>query len=122
MTSEKEDINIRPEVRKIYRSIDLDVIVITEDKLRICLSGSFKKVEKKKDWIAPFGILITILVALATSTFQNFIFEGATWQAVFILSAVISGIWLVLSLNKARKSLRVEDIIRDLKQNSQKQG
>lgn len=120
MTSNKEEINIRPEVRKIYRSINQDVIVITEDKLRICLSASFRKVEKRRDWIAPFGILVTILVALATSTFQSFIFEASVWKAVFILSAVISCIWLGISLNRARKSLKIEDIIRDMKQNSGK--
>jgi hypothetical protein len=68
--------------------------------------------EKKRGWIAPSGILITIVVALVTSTFRDkFGLDGATWRAIFILSGIISIGWLIRSIKEAWKSEKLADIV-----------
>lgn len=121
MSSEQEPIDIKPAVSDIHVNITQKLIIITEDKLHICLSKNLEKIEKKRVWIAPLGILITILVTLLTSAFQDFIIPAATWHAIFIIVAFLSFIWLLISLNQARQSIEIEDVIGELKQSSERQ-
>ena len=116
----KEEISITPVVTDIHMNIDQELIVVTDDKLHLCLLRSIKKMEKRKGWIAPFGILITIIVTLVTSSFNDFILGTGTWQAVFILSAIISFLWLIYSIWEARVSIKIEDVVDELKALSKK--
>jgi len=102
---------------EIFANLNQDVIVTTEDKLKLTLTNYYKKVGKKNDWLAPFGILLTILTIFLTSTFKEFIFPAHTWQAIFILLFIISILWLISSLRYAFKETNIDDIIIELKKN-----
>jgi hypothetical protein len=106
-------------VNVIHRNIASDVIITTEDKVKICLLTHVANMEKKKDWIAPLGILITIIITLITTTFNSLYLGSAVWQAVFVMAAVLSGIWLIVTVYHALNAEKIEDIIMALKnQNS----
>lgn len=105
-------------VSEVHLNVSQEVIVTTEDKIRLCLSKHLGKMEKKKGWIAPLGILLTIILTLSTSNFTDMGFKAATWQAVFIISGIISFIWLLYSVKDALQSEKVEDIISELKKDS----
>ena len=72
-------------VERVSFNVAQSVIVTTEDKIRLSLGSYLQKTERRSDWIAPASLLIAILATLVTTTFNDFIFSGATWKAVFII-------------------------------------
>jgi hypothetical protein len=91
------------------------VICTTEDKMELILNYHLKKAERTRDWIAPVGLLLAIMAALVTSTFQDYLLSAETWNALFVIIGIISFVWLLWTLNAARKSIGPKDIIKDLK-------
>lgn len=82
------------ETEKVYNNTSQNLIRITEDKLENILTNHFSNVRKKGDWKAPLGIIVSIVLALISSQFQDALFlEAAVWKAVFIISLVISIAW-----------------------------
>jgi|SRR5690554_6300445 len=80
-------------------NVKSDLIEITEDKLENILLKHLKKMGVRKGWIAPLGLFISVILANISATFdQKFGVPASTWEAVFILAAIGSGIWLVASL------------------------
>ena len=67
-----------------------NVIVTTEDKIRLCLTKHLQRIEQKNSWAVPLGILLTILIIFPTTTFKDFIVSAEVWQAIFIISGIIS--------------------------------
>jgi hypothetical protein len=110
------------DVSEVHLNVSQEVIVTTEDKIRLCLSEHLGKMEKRKSWITPLGILLTIIVTLSTSNFIDKLFKAATWQAVFVIAGVISLIWLIYAIKDALKSEKVEDIVAELKKDSKSIG
>ena len=105
-------------VSGIHINVSQEVIITTEDKVRLCLSEHLKSLEKKSSWIAPLGILIAIVVTLSTSTFRQKLFSADTWFAIFVIAGLISLLWLIISVVRACRSRKLEDIIAELKKES----
>jgi hypothetical protein len=96
-----------------------EVIVTTEDKLQLCLSKHLRKIEKRKGWITPLGILVAIIASLVTANFKDIGFIDATmWRAIFFIASLISGFWLLFSVREALFSEKLEDVIVELKKSS----
>ncbi len=108
------------QISEVHFNVAQEVIVTTEDKIKLCLSEHIKTLEKKKSWIAPLGILITIIVTLTTTIFKTMWLEAATWKAIFIIGAVISGIWLIIAVVQAWNSISINDIVHQLKTDSKR--
>lgn len=108
----------------LHLNLSQDAIVITEDKVRLCLIEHLGRMEAKKDWIAPAGVLLTLLITFATTTFQDFGLKAATWQAIFVISAVLSLAWLIWAAKAAWSAPGVEDVVAIMKRAgaSQSQG
>lgn len=102
-------------VSEVHLNVSQEVIVTTEDKIRLCLSRHLNRMEKKSGWIAPLGVFITIIITLVTTSFNKVIFEPLTWEAIFIISGIITSGWLIYSIIQALKSKRIEDVIEELK-------
>lgn len=102
-------------VSEVHLNVDQEVIITTEDKIRICLSDYMKKMEKKRSWITPLAIFITIIIAFSTSTFKDIGLDASTWRAIFIIAGIISFGWLILSVREAKQSIKLEDIVSELK-------
>ena len=50
-------------------------------------------------WIAPLSIFLAILIAKLTATFSDtFGIKASVWEALFILLAVVSFVWLVVDI------------------------
>ncbi|ABM25694.1 hypothetical protein Sputw3181_2877 [Shewanella sp. W3-18-1] len=80
-------------------NVKTDLIEITEDKLENILLKHLKKMETRKGWLAPLGLLISVVLANVTAAFTaKFGISASTWEAVFILGAIGSGIWFITSL------------------------
>jgi hypothetical protein len=82
-------------------NVKSDLIEITHDKLENILLKYLKNIAIIKSWITPLSLLVTLLIAELTATFKEFIgIKASVWEALFLLGAVGSFIWLVVSLFK----------------------
>ena len=100
---------------KLHVNLSQEAIVITEDKVRLCLIAHLRGLEAKKDWIAPAGVLLTIIITFATTTFRDAALSAATWRAVFVISGVLTFAWLVRTLWVAWKAPTMEDVVASMK-------
>ncbi len=103
---------------KVHTNLSQEVLVTTEDKIRICLIKYLNNLGKKNVWIAPMGIFLTIILTLLTTNFKEFYFSADTWTAVFIISCILSFIWLISSLRYIFISVEVDKVIDELKKGS----
>lgn len=101
-----EDININVSQR---------VILITEDKIRLCVESYVKKSRRETGWIAPLGILLSALATLITANFKDFFLSASTWQAIFVLACIGAAGWLVWSLLVIRKKVTVDDLLKEIR-------
>jgi hypothetical protein len=87
--------------------------------LKLMLLTLLKKLESRKDWVAPLGILISLLLSLAASEFKNFAgLSGENWQGIVITLSAFSFIWLAYSLYQAYNSITIDDFIDQLNDSS----
>lgn len=88
------------------------------DKLRLCLTQRLEAMERRREWIAPAGILVTLILTLASTSFRDFILPKDTWGAIFILASVACLAWLGHSLWRLRGCPSVEDVVAEIKRGS----
>ncbi|EFH6051724.1 TPA: hypothetical protein JLJ58_000925 [Escherichia coli] len=84
--------------KKIIRQTEVDVIVISDDKLHIILTNCLSKIASLNRWSTPLGILITLAVTMLTTNFKNFILQDSVWEAVFWVLIFFNIIWLVKNI------------------------
>lgn len=72
---------------------NVDFIVITEEKLWINAEKYLK--DNNKEWLIMLSLFASIGVVIFTAEFKDMLLPGATWQAIFIIVALIS---LVLAI------------------------
>ena len=87
--------------------------------LKYKLLEFLKKLERKKDWIAPLGILITIVLTFVVSDFKDkFGLTSEQWRFIAYLSLVITFVWLLNTVFIAIKSVTIDDFIQELENSS----
>lgn len=99
----------------LHLNLSEGFIFITEDKVRICLMKYVEYLEKRGSWIAPAGILITIITVVVTADFKNKLFPKEVWSALFIVAGIVSLVWLIFAISKTKKIKTIDDVINDLK-------
>lgn len=103
-----------------YYNVSQEIIITTEDKLRIHLMEYSQEQRTKTGWISPASFFLTLLIILTTATFRDFILPSATWHALFILLTIGSVIWLIVSIVRSVKSkIGLNDIVSRLKNESE---
>lgn len=103
-------------IEGIHSNITPEILEITIDKLKIVLLENDRRISDSNQWQAPLGIFITILLVLVTADFrQAFWLSAAVWHAIFIISAVFSFIWLLISFNKVKERITVDALIEKMK-------
>lgn len=86
-------------IDKRRTNVKSDLIEITEDKLENILLKHLQRLGLRKSWITPLSLLVTIILANLSATFgDKFGIKGSVWEAFFLLIAIVSGIWLVVSI------------------------
>lgn len=122
MSSSGRFAQVQAPVKFVHSNLDQEIIQITEDKLRLVLNEHVSHVEQRKSWIAPLGILIAIITAFATSNFKDaFLIKSATWEAIFIITGIISLSYLIICIVTAVKCPSVQDIVDKIKNRSVKE-
>jgi hypothetical protein len=95
-----------------------DVITTTEDKLRLTLMGYLKKMEKKRGWLTPMGLTISLTLTVMMSAFKDWGFSADTWKAIFIIGDIASAAWLIYAVIESFRSVKLDDVITELKKHS----
>jgi phosphoglycerol transferase MdoB-like AlkP superfamily enzyme len=102
----------------IHQNIAQDVIVVSEDKLRLCLQRHEKRLSASGDWITPLGLLLTLLATLISADFKKVVLPADTWETVFWVLALISAYRVCLAMwtkVKNRNCETVDSIVKELK-------
>jgi hypothetical protein len=106
-------------IRRVDTNVTQDFMVITADKARLCLIQALDRMERRRAWIAPAGILATLIVVFPTTTFQDFLgLSKEYWKAIFSLATVSACAWLIFCLFRIRGSLTIEQIVDRLRTSS----
>ncbi|HEX7516516.1 MAG TPA: hypothetical protein VF345_04440 [Chthoniobacterales bacterium] len=101
----------------IHSNVKQEVIIVTSDRLELCLRKHLDSVAAKGAWITPASLFITFVATLCASTFHNaFGLSAAVWEAMFILLSLASAIWLACAIWRA-KNIRtsLETLIKEVK-------
>lgn len=100
-----------------YVRTKCNTFTITEDKLKLRLKDFKKSLENKNSIFCYGGMIITIFIALITSSFNDFILSKEIWKAIFVVSLFLMVILFFKGLIffiQNKKS--IEEVINDLKQ------
>ena len=104
------------EVTAVHGNLTQEVIQITVDKLKLILQAHLQNMERRRDWIAPLGILATMLVVFPTTDFKQFAgLKAEVWQATFIIAVVLNLAWLFKSAWVAYNSPSVDVVLETIK-------
>jgi hypothetical protein len=118
MASNGKFAQIQAPTKVVHSNLDQEIIQITEDRLRLVLKDHLELVEEKKAWHAPLGVLIAIVAAFVTADFRDTYFKAATWQAFFLITGILSLIWLIKASYRAATSPSIDDIVSKIKARS----
>mgnify|MGYP001589820894 CR=1 FL=1 len=99
------------DVQKVHSNVDLEVIQITEDKLRLILNEHLSFISTQRAWISPLSILLTLIVVFVTTDFKDAYFSAATWEAIFLVSTFLTTAWLIATIIKLFRAKSIEDIV-----------
>jgi hypothetical protein len=94
-----------------------DVIIITGDKLELCLQKHISCLAAKGAWITPASLFLTFIASLCASTFHDALgVKGDVWEAIFVILTIASGVWLLFSAFHAAKiKTSLEILIKEIK-------
>lgn len=80
-------------------NVKSDLIEITEDKLENILIKHLRRMELRKRWLFPLGLLVSVVLTLTTATFKDSMgLDAPTWHAVFVILTIASAVWLLADL------------------------
>ncbi len=96
---------------RVHLNFDQNVVIITEDRLELCLRKHLECIDSRRAWITPVSLLAAFITTLCTSDFRDsFGLSASTWQALFVLLVITSAIWSGITVFKAfrtKSSLRL---------------
>lgn len=112
-------------VNAVRSNIKSDIIVITDDKLKVILQEYLDLVKNGKDLMGPLSLVITTFLACATANFTDtFGIPIAIWDALFKLALIASGVWLLWQVTifvKNRKKNSIDFLINEIKNSNSDQ-
>jgi hypothetical protein len=102
----------------IYANTEQELIIVTKDKLQLCLQGTMERMALRDRWMIPLGVLVPLVLALVTTQFtERFRVSGGAWETVFVMLTLFTLLWLGYALRQRGKSITVEVIMEDLAKN-----
>ena len=107
-------------VAKIYANVDQVLIQITEDKLRLILRDYEAGVAARRSWMAPLGIVLTVLATLTTGEPNGVLLPKDWWLPIYATAGLSALVWLGVGLHRcfrgeARRLADVDAVIQSAK-------
>lgn len=108
------------EQTRVHLNFSNNVVIITQDRLELCLRDHLECIDFKRAWITPVSLLAAFVTTLCTSTFKaSFGLTADAWHALFVLLSIISGIWAVIAGIKAfRNKSSLRSLIDEIKKSA----
>ena len=101
----------------ITSNIDVHIIQITEDKLKLCLLAYSNALKDADAWQLPFSLAFTFLITLITTRpVDAFSLSAGTWQSFFLIAFGISIIWLIKLLRNNQQKMTLDELIAHIKE------
>jgi uncharacterized membrane protein YesL len=106
-------------INQVCRNTKTDFIEITEDKLENILIKFLQDFKDSSGWLTPFTIFLTLLVAILTADFKEFLeIPKEIWCAIFYICLILSFCWFIYMVYIAyikRKKVKIDYLIRKIK-------
>ncbi|MCW3150046.1 hypothetical protein N8H22_15680 [Stutzerimonas stutzeri] len=103
-------------VSGISENLEIHLIQITEDKLRNILIENQQALERRNEWVAPFGISLTLLITIITTTpTDSFGLNSSGWQALFYFCLIAAVIKTITTFVNRPKKTTIENIVDRIK-------
>lgn len=107
------------QVNEVWDSTHQIIILTTEEKIRSQLNTYLINIGKKSRWQVPFGMLITNITTISTSTFKPALgLVAESWKAIYYLGLIIALIWFFWCLKDAFKDTSTDGFINNIKKMS----
>jgi len=95
----------------LIKVLSQDLVVINIDKIRIAYADHILQRTAKGSWLAPTALFLTLLLSLLTTKFTNsFGVSGDSWQSFYMLSCLLTFIWMVIEGKKSLFSPPLDDV------------
>lgn len=118
MTLPKKGRTTSIDVVATHDNTSQETIWITTDRTKLILIKALARIEDSKSWTVPMGFLVTIVLVFCSADFKDFWFSAATWRAVFLIGGFASLVWLLICLYRLKASPTIEEVIDEMKNNS----
>ena len=100
----------------IHVNLEQQMIITTEDRLRLHLNELLDATKYRQQWQAPAGMLITELTAVVAANFhETFGISGGQWENFFRTLIVGTIFWLLVVLIRGRGASSADSLIARLK-------
>jgi hypothetical protein len=104
---------------KIHKNLTQDVILTTQDKLRLALIEHRDVLSSKREWISAGSLALSFLSTILLANFKDGLGLSAdTWRALYGLFFSLALVWLINSLVmlvKNRKRRDIDYLIKEIK-------
>ena len=101
----------------IYTNVNQDIIVTTEDKIKLVLIKTKETLKSQRDWLTPLGLILSFVTTLSTSEFKETLGQNKEfWKAIFVILTIGSIIWFFIALYKLYKHWGCDDLDKIVKQ------
>ena len=100
----------------IHTNVKQEIIITTADKMKLVLTSSKEILTSKRDWWTPAGLFVSFIATLCSADFKDSL--GLTkefWHAIFVILALATIVWLVVTLIKLYKNWGMGDLDKIIK-------
>lgn len=125
-TTPDADLSPLPAIASVHvvahdHNIKQKLITVTEDKTLLCLQRNLRFIGKRR-WLHPMSLLLTLLLALATSDFDKLTWiSSELLKATFIVSSFFTSVWLIWEIMHDGRLKEIpqaiDDIFREMRAN-----
>lgn len=108
----------------LHTNIAQEVIITTEDKIKLALIEHMRINKAMLDWLTPFSIGLSAAASLSTAEFKDqFSVSAETWKAIFIIILIASTAWFLFCIGRIGyylvKNKGKSDFVETLKKSNQ---
>lgn len=90
----------------VHQNVRQELVFTTVDKIKLCLIEHRNHLAGRTEWVAPLGLLISLVTTLVAATFQPVGLAPATWEALYILAAIGAFVWTAWLIARAIRAWR----------------
>ena len=97
---------------QVILNLGQEVHITTRDKVELGLRRTLPDYSTKEQLAAAVGVFVAFVAGLLTSEFHAFASLSAdTWRAVFLISSVLSGLWMIREVVRWIRRPSIQDVV-----------